>query len=408
MDERSPEMADVIEADVAIVGGGVIGCLTAIELRRAGLRPVVIERGEAGREASWAGAGILCPIQPWLYPDAFTRLAMASLAMWPDLARELEARTGIATQWRRTGLTIPFFAEDAAAERDEALAWSRRFGWRVEELDAAAARAREPVLAADVRQALCWPDVAQVRNPRLLRAVRARMRALEIPLCEGREVVAPVEADGRVAGVRLAGGGEVRAPHVLLAAGSWSGELARRFGVALPVEPVKGQIALLRASPGRVRGIIKHPSVYFVPRVDGRVLVGASMERVGFTRGTTAREIARLLAAMRRIAPGLADAPVEREWMGFRPGTPDGLPCLGPVRGRKGLWVASGHYRNGVLLAPASARLMAGWIADGRPPAPFSAADMPCFDPLRVFDEDARIGFPQQPAVAGHAGETGG
>ncbi len=388
------DTTNTITADVAIVGGGVIGCLTAIELRRSGLRPVVIERGEAGREASWAGAGILCPIQPWLYPDAFTRLAMASLEMWPDLARELEARTGISPQWRRTGLMIPFFAEDDAVERDAALAWSRRFGWRVEALDRAAARECEQVLAADVECALRWPDVAQVRNPRLLRGVRAQLGAMEIPLLEGREVIGPLEVGGRVAGVRLAGGEEVSARHVLLAAGSWSGELARRFDVELPVEPVKGQIALLRARPGEVRGVIKHPAAYFVPRVDGRVLIGASMERVGFSRGVTRRKIDRLLAAMRRIAPALADAPVEHEWMGFRPGTPDGLPCLGPVRGRAGLWVASGHYRNGVLLAPASARLMAGWIAGGEVPSPFAEEDMAAFDPLREFRADARIGFP--------------
>ncbi|MDX8402521.1 MAG: glycine oxidase ThiO [Mariprofundaceae bacterium] len=380
------------KADVLIIGGGVIGCLTAIELHALGLSAVVLERGEPGRESSWAGAGILCPIQPWLYPDAFTRLSMASLELWPILAHDLEAATGISVQWLRSGMLVPFFADDDIAEWDAALAWSARFAWRVDALDDAAARRIEPLLAPSVERALHWPDVGQARNPRLLRAVRERMRQLGIGLREGCAVAGLIKdgGSGAVRGVRLSDGTAIHGRHVLLAAGSWSGEIAQRFGLSLPVEPVKGQIVLIRTQPGAVRHIVKHPSAYFVPRVDGRVLIGASMERVGFRRGTSSEEIERLLAAMRRIAPALSDAPIERAWMGFRPGTPDGLPCLGPVEGRPGLWIASGHYRNGVLLAPVTARWMARWIAGEAPPM-----DMEPFAPQRRFVPDARIGLPE-------------
>ncbi|HXH71510.1 MAG TPA: glycine oxidase ThiO [Mariprofundaceae bacterium] len=358
---------------VVIVGGGIIGCLTAWYLARRGAAVTVLERGRAGMESSWAGAGILCPIHPWLYPDAFTELVEASLALYPELSAELHHLTGISTEWCRSGLLIPEFAEDRVSHREAALAWSARFEWQVESLDASALHLAEPLLSKAAEGGLLWPDVGQVRNPRLLQAVRVAMLQAGVELREGADVVGPLEENGRVCGVLLAGGGRLQAEQVLLAAGSWSGELAGQFGLKLPVEPVKGQIVLLKTMPGTVRHIIKHDDAYFVPRTDGRVLVGASMERVGFARGTTDAVVDSLLAAAYRIVPALQQAEIERQWMGFRPGSPDGLPYLGPVPGKPGLWVASGHYRNGVALAPITAELMSGWMLGEVPKMELSA-----------------------------------
>ena len=387
--------------DVAVIGGGVIGCLTAWRLAGRGARVVVLERGEIGRESSWAGAGILCPIQPWLYPDAFTRLVEASLALYPALARELEERTGMSPEFVRSGLLVPFFDDDPAAHREPALAWSRRFGWTVEDLDARAAQKAEPALAEDVTGALLWPEVGQVRNPRLLKALREALRLDGIELRERAEVAGFVERDGRIAGVRLAGGETIEAEKVLLAAGSWSAELARAAGASLPVAPVKGQIVLLKSEPGRLRHIIKHDRAYFVPRRDGRILVGASMEFVGFRRGNTVAAVQALLAGVLRLTPGLADEVIERQWMGFRPGTPDGLPLLGPLRSRPGLWAATGHYRNGVALAPITAELISRWMLEGEPPL-----DATPFLPDRPIAPSADLGFPE--AAAGRPGRIQG
>ncbi|MDQ7011524.1 MAG: glycine oxidase ThiO [Mariprofundaceae bacterium] len=382
------------EFRVMIVGGGIIGCLTAWYLRRLGAVPVIIERGRVGHESSWAGAGILCPIQPWLYPDSFTRLVEASLAMYPVLNDALLEKTGMAIEWLQSGLLVPFFPDDAIRHRQQALDWSRRFGWPVEDLDARFARQCEPALADDVCGALLWPDVGQVRNPRLLQAVR---RALDIDGVEIREHAQVIGVDeddhGRVRGVWLADHSRVQADAVLLAAGSWSGELAQQIGLSIPVEPVKGQIVLLKSEPGRIRHIIKHDAAYFVPRADGRVLVGASMERVGFRRGNTEVVVRALLTAMARIAPTLRDAEIERQWMGFRPGSPDGLPFLGPVPDRPGLWVATGHYRNGVALAPVTAEIISRWILGEAP-----ALDMSDFRVGRVIRESASVGYPAAPA----------
>ncbi|MDQ6971239.1 MAG: glycine oxidase ThiO [Mariprofundaceae bacterium] len=376
-------------ARVAIIGGGIIGSLTAWRLKQQGIEPVLIERGRLGRESSWAGAGILCPIQPWLYPDAFTRLIDASLAMYPDLQDELIGRTGISPEWLKSGLMVPFFPDDEINHRQAALDWSRRFNWQVEDLSAAQARKHEPLLAEDASGALLWPEVAQARNPRLLRAVHAMLEQEKIEVLKDAEVTALLQAAGRVSGVGLADGRQIHTDAVLLAAGSWSGGLGRQLGFELPVKPVKGQIVLLKSEPGRLRHIVKHDRAYFVPRADGRILVGASMEMVGFKPGNTVAEVQSLLDGLTRLLPGLADAPIEHQWAGFRPGTPDGLPFLGPVHACPGLWVASGHYRNGVALAPITAHIISRWMS-GEPPE----LDMSCFLPERTVINSESVGFP--------------
>ncbi len=376
---------------VAVIGGGIIGCLTALYLARLGARPVILERGRTGHESSWAGAGILCPIHPWLYPDSFTRLVDFSLNLYPDLSDELQRLTGMSIEWLQSGLLIPLFADDAVHHRQHALQWSQKFDWRVEELDADGLQRHEPVLSHHATGGLLWPEVAQARNPRLLKAVKQALELAAVEVLEQVEVTnLALNAQGHVAGVCLADGRQLDADAALLAAGSWSGELANVMGVSLPVEPVKGQIALIRTDPGTVRHIIKHDDVYFVPRQDGRVLIGASMERVGFIEGNTEDIIHTLMQATARIAPALAEAEVEHQWMGFRPGTPDGLPYLGPVAGRPGLWVATGHYRNGVLLAPGTAELMSRWMMGESP-----SLDMHDFRVDRKLPNDPMIGLPE-------------
>jgi len=374
---------------VAIIGGGIIGSLTAWRLKQLGMQPVIIERGRMGCESSWAGAGILCPIQPWLYPDDFSHLVNASLAMYPELQQELTSLSGISPEWLQSGLMVPFFPDDKVNHKQAALDWSQRFQWPVAELDAEQVHHHEPLLAGDTTGALVWPDVAQVRNPRLLAAVHTVLQQQQIEVIEQAEVTGLIEVADQVAGVELADGRSIHADAVLLAAGSWSGRLAEAIGISLPVQPVKGQIVLLQSEPGSLRHIVKHESAYFVPRNDGHILVGASMEMVGFKAGNTVVEVQTMLNALTRLLPGLGAASIERQWMGFRPGTPDGLPFLGPVPGRHGLWVASGHYRNGVALAPITAHIISRWM-NGEPPE----LDMSCFLPGRTMLASDKIGFP--------------
>ena len=374
---------------VAVIGGGIIGSLTACYLKKRGADVILLERGDMGRESSWAGAGILCPIHPWLYPDAFTHLIDASLAMYPDFQADIEARTGISIEWLKSGLLIPFFEDDKTDHWQAAIDWSHKFGWKVEQLDRAETVAREPAISSEVSRSLFWPEVGQLRNPRLLAAVRVWMEQLGIETIEHAEVTGLLRKGDAVAGVICADGRTVEADQVLLACGSWSGELAAQVGFELPVKPVKGQIVLLKGEPGTMHAIVKHDDAYFVPRADGRILVGASMEFVGFEPGTTDAVIGRLLTSMQRIAPGLADMEVEHQWMGFRPGSPDGMPYLGPVESIPGLWVASGHYRNGVALAPITADVMSRWMTGEKP-----ETDLSTFAVARELKQSNLVGFP--------------
>jgi len=377
---------------VIVIGGGIIGCLTACFLKQRGADVVVLERGNTGQEASWAGAGILCPIHPWLYPDAFTELIDASLAMYPDLQNTLIEETGINPEWLKSGLIVPFFNDDVIHHRDAAMAWSTKFNWSMQALDAQQTLVLEPSLNPQgLEGSLVWDQVAQIRNPRLLQAVRVWMQKLNIELHEQCEVSSLIESSsGKVCGVTNLEGTRFHADAVLLASGSWSGELAESLGFSLPVKPVKGQIVLLKGQPNLMQHIIKHDDAYFVPRADGRILVGASMEFVGFERGNTDSVINHLMASVKKLTPTLENLEVEHQWMGFRPGTPDGMPFLGAVPEKEGLWVASGHYRNGVALAPITAQVMSQSILGEA-----VAMDLSTFDVCRHISKSSPVGFPE-------------
>ncbi len=374
---------------VAVIGGGVIGGLTACYLKERGADVTLLERGNMGRESSWAGAGILCPIHPWLYPDAFSELINASLQLYPAFQRKIESDTGLSIQRIESGLLIPCFADDRVDHWQAAIDWSEKFGWELEQLDTAETLKREPTLSPSITRSLHWPGVGQLRNPRLLQAVGKRLSQLGVEMVENAEVTGLTRDGDALSGVTTVDGRSFPADQVLLAGGSWSGELAASMGFELPVKPVKGQIVLLKGKPGAMKAIVKHDDAYFVPRVDGRVLVGASMEFVGFKPGNTEEVVNSLLSSMRRIAPGLADFEVEHEWMGFRPGSPDGMPYLGPVPTIPGLWVASGHYRNGVALAPITAELMSDWMMGETP-----SMNLSTFAVDRPVLSSSKVGFP--------------
>jgi len=377
---------------VIVIGAGIIGLLTACRLKQQGADVVVLEKGSIGKESSWAGAGILCPIHPWLYPDSFSTLVNASLTLYDDLDAELQSSTGIDMQRIKSGLLIPCFADDKQNYEEKAVAWSQAFDWQLDILSATQAAQQEPSLSTDLNRALFWPDVYQVRNPELLKAVQALLQSLEVPIIEQAEVVALNEdTSGQVMGVFLRDGTMIDGDAVLLAAGSWSQGLAEQSGFTLPVLPVKGQIVLVQANTeNTLNHIIKHDDAYFVPRRDGKILVGASMENVGFSEGNTVKGVHSLLSAVLKLVPGLSDCAIERQWMGFRPGSPDGLPFLGPIEGKRGLWVATGHYRNGVALAPITANVMASWILGESP-----KLDMAAFAPERSIVASTELGYPK-------------
>lgn len=350
-------------ADVIIVGGGLIGLLTARELALAGLRVQLVERGSIGRESSWAGGGILSPLYPWRYRDAVTELARWSQARYPALAEALHEETGVDPEWTCSGLLML----NCDAERDEAVSWAASFGYELESVEGRETLHRlEPGLSEAASSGLWMPEVAQLRNPRLLQAVRKSLERLGVDIREQCQVTGFLHASGHIRGVETTDG-ELAADQVVVAGGAWSGELLSGLGIELPVHPVRGQMLLYKARPDLVRRIVLSQDRYVIPRRDGRILVGSTLEEVGFEKQTTREARTELEGEARRIIPALSDYPVEKHWAGLRPASPHGVPFIGPHPEIDGLYVNTGHFRNGVVTGLASVHLLADEVL-GRPP----------------------------------------
>lgn len=352
-----------------VIGGGLLGLLTARELAAAGFRVRLLERDGVGRASSWAGGGILSPLYPWRYPDAVSELARWSQAVYAELAARLREEGGVDPEWMRSGMLL---LDTSDGER--ARAWAGRFGAGLEPLAGEELRRCEPSLGA-AGPAWWMPAVAQVRNPRLVQAARNSLQQQGVVIEEGCEVSEVLLRHGRAAGVRTVRG-EIGAERVVLAAGAWSGRLLAGLGIRPPeIRPVRGQMLLFRGPPGTLSRIILGRRHYVIPRRDGRVLVGSTMEEVGFDTATTAAAREELLEAAFRLVPALRDFALERHWAGLRPGSPSGVPYIGEHPEVAGLYLNTGHFRNGVVMAPASARLLADLVLERPPildPAPYA------------------------------------
>jgi glycine oxidase len=364
--------------DVLIIGGGVIGLTTAYYLAKEGVTVLVLDQGDLGRQASWAGAGIIPPGNASRARTSLDWLRARGSEMFPILSHELREQTGADNGYVICGgLEI----EDPAEPLPTA-AWLEE-GISFEEWDADRVRERLPHVGPAVSRSYFLPRMAQVRNPRHLKALMAGCQRLGVhlqPHCEARGLV---RAGGKVTGIET-DAGPLSAGQYLVAAGAWSDRLLKDAGCTTGVHPVRGQIALLQAETP-LRPILLVGKRYVVPRTDGRVLVGSTEEEAGFDARPTAEAIAELLQMATRLVPDLATAAVERCWAGLRPGTPDGSPFLGSVPGYRNLFVATGHYRAGIQQSPATGSLMAQLLTGKKPP---------------ISLEDFRPGRPPQVSTA--------
>ena len=370
--------------DVLVLGGGVIGLSTAYFLAREGVRVAVVDKGDFGQESSWAGAGILPGGNPKRAKSALGRLRAHSIALFPDISAELRERTGIDNGYLRCGgLELRRSADALERQRVENLVREERGeGLHCEVLDADLLRALEPALSPELPGAVHFPEMAQVRNPRHLKALIAGCAALGVQLRPGCPVYGVERAGERVTAVQTPEG-PLTADRFLIAAGAWSDMLVQLVGWRTHVRPVRGQIVMLAAQPPVLRRVLLAGDHYLVPRPDGRVLVGSTEEDVGFDKRTTAEAVQGLLGLALRLVPGLAAAPVERCWAGLRPGSPDGRPFLGPVPGCANLFVATGHFRSGIMLSLGTGLVMTELLLGREPTVPLEAfrLDRPAFQP---------------------------
>ncbi|MGC1617242.1 MAG: glycine oxidase ThiO [Candidatus Acidiferrum sp.] len=345
--------------DVAIAGGGLIGASIALELARAGLNVGVFDRQEPGLEASWAGAGILSPAPENSATIPLVPLGKASMALYPEFVRMVEEISGQSAGYRPKGTLQALFTGDAREELSTVIALHHGLGLKAEPLRAADARALEPSLSEDLEAAVLRPEEASVDNRALTGAVLEAARRSGVQFFPARGAESIWREGGRCAGLHLRNE-KIEAQWTVIAAGCFSASIEGAADYA-PVRPAKGQMVALRADKVKIERVLWSEKIYLVPRNDGRILAGATVEYAGFDKALTAGGIEKILAAAIELVPGLAAARVEETWAGLRPDSPDHLPILGPTD-LDGLLIATGHFRSGILLTPITARLMCEWV----------------------------------------------
>lgn len=373
-------MVPQVSPDVVILGAGLAGLSVAWRAAARGARVVVLDRGAPGAAASHVAAGMLAPVAEAAAGEReLLALGLESARRWPAFATALREATGIDPEYRELGTLV------VARDRDDAEALAREAALRdelgapVQRVLPSEARRLEPALAPTVRTALHAPDDHAADPRATVLALAAAARAAGAELRTGTEVASLDVREGRACGVVLAGGERVAAGAVVLAAGAWSGVLAGLpAGVDVPVRPVKGQLVRLRPmtadEPPLLQRVVRFEDGYLVPRADGAVILGATMEERGFDTQVTALGVHELLRDLHEVVPGALELAVAETIAGLRPGTPDNAPLLGPHPGLPGLHLATGHHRGGVLLAPVTGDVVAAALAgeasaDPIPPA---------------------------------------
>ena len=361
--------------DAVVIGAGLIGLAVAWRAAERGLAVQVLERAEAGAGASGVAAGMLAPVTEAEFgEDALLRANLASRELWAGFAAELEERSGLGTGLREPGALVVAADRDDAEELRRLNEFQRALGLEAEWLPPSVLRELEPRLSPRVAGGIRAPQDGHVDPVAATRALAAALERAGGELRGGVEVAAVEQDDGRVVGVRTAAGERIAAGAVVVAAGCWSAGLEAP-GAAPPVRPVKGQILELRARPGEpepIERIVRTPRCYLLARGDGRVVLGATVEEQGFDTAVTADGVYRLLEAAWEVLPDAGELELVRARAGLRPGTPDNLPLVGPGEAEGLVW-ATGHYRNGVLLAPLTAEAVVDRLTGAEPPAETAA-----------------------------------
>ena len=376
--------------DVVIVGGGIIGGSIAFELAQRKLRVAVLDRQELMHEASWAAAGMLSPAPDCPAAIPLVPLGRPSLAQYPKFVDAVEDASGLRSGYRTVGALEVICHGDAERELSTLVALQRGLGLACEPLPLDEARYMEPTLGRDARAVALLPDERSVEPRALTSAVLAAAGSAGATLCPGADVIALALDGKKCIGVKTSSGEIIHSPQIVLAAGCWSSQIPEAAPYA-PTIPVRGQMAALRHSGTPIRHVLRSERGYLVPRGSESpqiVVVGSTIESAGYEKRVTSGGLEKILSAANELAPELAKAEIIETWCGLRPGTPDQLPILGPVD-IDGLVFATGHYRNGILLAPITAKLIGEWITERR-----VSLDWEAFSPVRFLRAGADRSVP--------------
>lgn len=331
---------------VVVVGGGIVGCLTAMQLKKQGHTVTLVERNivaaQTSGESSWAGAGIAFPLLPWFYQEIVNELALAGARAYPAVSAELFAETGIDPECTRSGMLIqPPFDQQAALD------WCQRYG-----------------LQAELQgNSLLIPEVVQIRNPRLLQSLKAWLIKHGVTLREQTQLMPLQEGASSIHTWQTTTGDTLSADHFVVTSGAWSFELLKQTALSLEIKPMRGQMLLYQMSPGLLPHILYREGFYMLQRRDGHLLAGSSLEDVGFDTGVTESMRQEMLQKAEAILPALRGQSVIKHWSGLRPGTPHNIPTIGRHPNIENLYLNTGHFRYGVTMAPECARRIAALLA---------------------------------------------
>jgi len=367
----------MIRCDVVIAGGGLIGGSIAVGLARAGAKVVIVDARVVGREASRAGAGILSAAHESPEMHSLIPLSRASVELYPQFIKQIEELTGQEVGFRPHGSLEVFTKDFDGGKLQKLVSAQREDGLKGEILSGQQARGMEPTLSAEVKAAILRPDDASVDNRALTAAVLDAARALGVQILENTPAISVLREGKRAMGLAT-NVGNIEAKWTVIAAGCFSAGIGGAEQYA-PVIPAKGQMLAVRCAAVTIKRVLMSEGVYLVARNDGRILVGATIERVGFDRAVREDAIQRLLTAAILLVPALKNHEVVETWSGLRPDSPDHLPILGPTD-VEGLVMATGHFRNGILLAPITAQLICEWIQNER-----ISAEYERFSPMRFL-----------------------
>ena len=337
---------------VIVVGGGIIGLLSAYELHRNGFQVTVIDRQQFGQESTWAGGGIVSPLYPWRYDDRITELCRISQQIYPELIDEMQQATGLDAEFLPSGMLI---VGDYSNER--AQDWAQRVNVHMQTIPQAELKQLEPGLSEKYHNGYWFPQVYQLRNPRMAALAVAYLRQNNIRLIENQPVNEILVESNRASGVKTSSS-TYHADAIVIAGGAWTSQILSQQPIENPIKPIRGQMLLLKGKPDVVQRITLSQDRYIIPRKDGRILVGSTTEDVGFDKSTTASIKQELHDYAVSTIPLLERYEIEHHWSGLRPASDNGIPVIAEHPHLKQLYINSGHYRNGVVMAPASARLL--------------------------------------------------
>ncbi|HYA62616.1 MAG TPA: glycine oxidase ThiO [Candidatus Sulfotelmatobacter sp.] len=368
--------------DAVVAGGGLIGASIALELAEAGMKVGLYDAREPGREASWASAGMISPApeNPGMIP--FVPMSLASVALYPEFIRKVEELTGMDVGYRKDGALDVIVEGDAQKELSTIIALQHGVGLRAEALNAEQAREMEPSLTEETQAAVFRPDEASLDARVFTEAVLEAAGRKGVQIFAGNGAKAVWKEGARCRGLVLEKG-QAEAKWTIIAAGCFSARIA---GVELyaPVFPAKGQMLALRCESVEIQRVLWLEHTYLVPRNDGRIIAGSTIERTGFDHDVTAGGMKKILSEALQLVPGLEKARIEETWAGLRPDSLDHLPIIGPTD-VDGLLIATGHFRSGILLAPVTARLIREWVTKQR-----VSVDWGRVSPMRFLEAKGR------------------